>query len=353
MDTAILHLDLDSFFVSVERLNNASLIGKPVIVGGKSSRGVVAACSYEARQFGLHSAMPIMLAKRLCPHGIYISGDMESYSRFSGVVTDIIRGQAPVFEKSSIDEFYVDLSGMDRFFGCEKWAAGLRDMIRKETGLPISSGLSINKTVSKVATGEAKPDGRIYLPQEKVRPFLRPLPVQKLPMVGKVTHQFLNEMGIRTIGRLMDFPAEVLTRALGKNGLSLWKRANGIDYTPVEPYTEAKSMSTERTFHQDTADMKYLHSVLLAMVEQLGYDMRKEQKMTGCVSVKIRYSDFDTATQQRHLSYTSREDTIIGVVMDLFKKLYARRSLIRLVGIKFSSLVNANYQLRLFDDTQE
>lgn len=346
----ILHLDLDSFFVSVERLKNPALIGKPVIVGGKSSRGVVAACSYEARQFGLHSAMPIALARRLCPKGIYLSGDMETYSKFSAEVTDIIRDEAPVFEKSSIDEFYMDLTGMDRFFGSEKWAWQLGDKIKKETKLPLSMGLSINKTVSKVATGEAKPNGRIHIHEEQVKPFFRPLPINRLPMVGKVTHKFLQEMGIDTIGKLMDFPVDIIQRVMGKNGYSLWKKANGIDPSPVVPYSEAKSMSTERTLQQDTADVVFLKSLLLNMTEQLAYEMRQDNKMTGCVSVKIRYSDFDTHTKQKSISYTSLDNILWNTVSELFDKLYERRLLIRLVGINFSNLINANYQMQLFDE---
>lgn len=346
----ILHLDLDSFFVSVERLKNPALIGKPVIVGGKSSRGVVAACSYEARQFGLHSAMPIVLARRLCPKGIYLSGDMESYSKFSADVTAIIREEAPLFEKSSIDEFYLDLSGMDRFFGSEKWAWQLGDKIKKETNLPLSMGLSINKTVSKVATGEAKPNGRIHIHEEEVKPFFRPLPIRRLPMVGNVTHKFLQEMGIDTIGKLMDFPVDIIQRVMGKNGYSLWKKANGIDPSPVIPYSEAKSMSSERTLQQDTADVVYLKSLLINMTEQLAYEMRKDNKMTGCISVKIRYSDFDTHTKQKSISYTSLDNILWNTVSELFDKLYDRRLLIRLVGINFSHLVHANYQMQLFDE---
>jgi DNA polymerase IV len=346
----ILHLDLDSFFVSVERLKNPALNGKPVIVGGKSSRGVVAACSYEARQFGLHSAMPIVLARRLCPKGIYLSGDMESYSKVSTEVTDIIRDEAPLFEKSSIDEFYLDLSGMDRFFGSEKWAWQLGDKIKKETNLPLSMGLSINKTVSKVATGEAKPNGRIHIHEEEVKPFFRPLPIRRLPMVGNVTHKFLQEMGIDTIGKLMDFPVDIIQRVMGKNGYSLWKKANGIDPSPVIPYSEAKSMSSERTLQQDTADVVYLKSLLLNMTEQLAYEMRKDNKMTGCISVKIRYSDFDTHTKQKTISYTSLDNILWNTVSELFDKLYERRLLIRLVGINFSHLVHANYQMQLFDE---
>jgi DNA polymerase-4 len=349
----ILHLDLDSFYVSVERLHNNDLIGKPVIVGGTGTRGVVAACSYEARAFGLHSAMPIMTARKLCPHGIYISGDMEQYSKFSSEVTQIIADNSPVFEKTSIDEFYVDVTGMDRFFGMEKWAWDLRDRIRKQTGLPISTGLSINKTVAKIATGEAKPDGKKYIRDTQVREFLAPLPVGKIPMVGEATQKFLRDMGIKTIGQLMEIPMEALERVMGKNGIVLWKKANGLDESMIVPYSEAKSLSTENTFHTDTTDVRFLRTTLIGMAEQLGYRMRSNNQMAACVSVKIRYSDFNTVTQQISIAYTSRDDILVEAVLKLFEKCYSKRLLIRLIGVKFSKLIHANYQLTLFDKNEK
>jgi DNA polymerase-4 len=352
-EQAFLHLDLDSFFVSVERLRNKALIGKPVIVGGKSSRGVVAACSYEARRYGLHSAMPIVTARRLCPNGIYLSGDMDAYTHHSKVITEIIRERAPLFEKTSIDEFYLDLSGMDRFFGTVKWAWELRETIKTESGLPLSMGLSINKTVCKIATGEAKPDGKLHIAGEQVKPFLKPLDIRKMPMVGKVTHQFLLDMGINTIGKLMAFPPEVLQQTMGKNGLSLWNRANGIDPSPIVPYVESKSISTERTFVEDTTDMKYLHTILLSMTEKLGHELRADNRLTSCVAIKLRYADFDTQTCQIKIPYTNRDDVLIRTVMEVFKKCYSRRVLVRLVGVRFSDLVHGNYQLQLFDQNEK
>jgi len=352
-ESSFLHIDLDTFFVSVERLKEPKLIGKPVIVGGKSNRGVVAACSYEARKFGVHSAMPITLARRLCPNGIYISGDMDAYSQYSNMVTEIIAERAPLFEKASIDEFYLDVSGMDRFFGTQKWAWELRETIKKETGLPLSAGLSINKTVCKIATGEAKPDNKLFIPEVAVKPFLQPLAVGKMPMIGQKTEHLLKDLGITTIGMLMDFPAKVLIRLFGENGLTMWKRANGIDTSQIIPYSEAKSMSTERTFGEDTSDLKYLRSIFTAMTEQLGYDMRKDNKMTGCVSIKIRYSDFETTSHQQRISYTNRDDILINTVLELFKKSYERRVLIRLIGVRFTHLIHANYQLQLFDASEK
>ena len=240
----VVHYDLDTFFVSVERLQNSKLIGKPVIIGGTSDRGVVSSCSYETRLFGVRSGMPMKLARRLCPEAVQIRGDMESYSRHSDVVTQIIAERAPVYEKASIDEHYLDITGMDRFFGCMKWAQELRHTIIKESGLPISFGLSVNKTVSKIATGEAKPNGEKEVQQRFVQPFLDPLSIRKIPMVGAKTYYLLRSMGIETIHTLAEIPMEMMQQVLGENGIIMRKKAHGIDNTPVKPYSEQKSNST-------------------------------------------------------------------------------------------------------------
>ena len=265
---SIVHMDLDSFFVSVSCLEHPKLKGKPVLIGGTSDRGVVASCSYEARAFGVHSAMPMKLARRLCPDAIIVRGDYERYSYFSEMVTDIIRENVPVYEKSSIDEFYIDLSGMDRYFGCYKWATELRQKITKETGLPISFGMSQNKTVSKIATGEAKPNGQQQIDYGNEKTFLAPLPVRKIPMVGEKTSEILRTMGVEKIETVQKMPVELMERVLGDNGIMIWKKANGIDNTPVEPYNERKSLSTEETFDQDTIDVNYLKSLIVAMTEK-------------------------------------------------------------------------------------
>ena len=352
-DRTIVHMDLDSFFVSVSRLENTALHNKPVIVGGTSDRGVVAACSYEARAFGVHSAMPIKLARRLCPDAIIIRGDYDRYSYYSEVVTDIIKEDVPVYEKSSIDEFYIDMTGMDRFFGCYNYTSELRQRIMKETGLPISFGLSENKTVSKVATGEAKPNGqkKIDFGDEKV--FLGPLSIKKIPMVGDKTYTLLRSMGVERVYTLQEMPPDLLTKVLGENGFVLWKKANGIDNTPVEPYSERKSISTEETFEQDTADVVFLKSLLVKMTEKLAFQLRSENKLTACITVKIRYSNFDTHTTQSRISYTSSDHTLIAKAKELFDKLYERRMLIRLIGIRFSHLVGGGNQINLFEDSEE
>jgi DNA polymerase-4 len=349
----IVHFDLDSFFVSVERLMNSRLNGMPVIVGGMSDRGVVAACSYEARKFGVHSAMPMKLARRLCPHAFYVRGDMDEYSRYSRMVTQIIEESAPLYEKASIDEHYLDLTGMDRFFGCLKWSHELRSKIIRESGLPISFGLSVNKTVSKIATGEAKPNGEKQVLYEEVKPFLWPLSIRKIPMIGPATYKLLRSMGIDRIETLGRMPPEMLRHAMGKNGLELWRRANGIDLSPVEPYAERKSISSERTFEQDTGDMKMLMGLVVKMTEKLAYQLRAKEKLTGCITVKIKYSDFDTRTLQKTVPYTSFDHLLIPIAKELLTRLYTRRVMIRLIGVKLSHLVSGAPQLNLFEDTPQ
>ncbi|HEX2607212.1 MAG TPA: DNA polymerase IV, partial [Flavisolibacter sp.] len=288
------HFDLDAFFVSVECLKNSQLKGKPLLIGGQGDRGVVAASSYEARKFGVHSAMPMKLARRLCPQATVISGDFESYSQYSRTVTQIIKSEVPQFEKASIDEFYIDMTGMDKYFGCSLFTADLRKKITRETGLPISYGLSSNKLVSKVATNEAKPNGQLEIPFGNEKNFLAPLPIQKMPMVGDKTATLLKQLGIKVIKTLSEIPLEMLTNMFGKTGAELWRRANAIDDTPVTPYREQKSISTENTFQSDTIDITFLQSELVRMTQKIAFELRNQNKLTGCITVKLRYSNFDT-----------------------------------------------------------
>ena len=234
-ERAILHFDLDTFFISCERLLDSRLEGKPVLVGGTSDRGVVASCSYEARMYGIHSAMPMKLARHLCPEAIVIRGNSGIYMKKSDEVTEVIRQSVPAFEKTSVDEFYLDLSGMDRFFNCHKWATELREKIIKETKLPISFGLSQNKTVSKVATGEAKPNNHLRVEYGSEKQFLAPLSVKKIPMIGDKTYQALFQLGVKEIKTLQDMPVQMLEKVFGKNGISMWNKANGID--PLTNYS--------------------------------------------------------------------------------------------------------------------
>ena len=353
MNRHIVHMDLDTFFVSCERLMDRKLNGMPVLIGGISDRGVVASCSYETRQFGVHSGMPMKMARILCPQAIIIRGNSMVYSKFSDMITEIIKEQAPLFEKSSIDEFYIDVSGMDKFYGCFQWAKELREKIIHETMLPISLGLSINKTVSKVGTGEAKPNNLKTIPDGEEKGFLAPLSVKKIPMVGDETYHLLRSMGVEKVKTVQEMPMELMERVLGKNGIVLWKKAQGIDNSPVVPWQERKSISMERTFEQDSTDINQMKSILISMAEKLAYQLRAENKLTACVSIKIRYSDFQTYSKQRKIHYTSLDSTLIQTTLDLFESLYQRRVLIRLIGVRFSHLIGGSYQMRLFEDSEK
>lgn len=352
MQRSIVHMDLDTFFVSCTRLLDSRLNGVPVIVGG-GERGVVASCSYEARKFGVHSAMPMKMALRLCPDAKVVKGDYEFFSQKSNEVTEIIRNNVPLMEKSSIDEFYLDLSGMDKFFGCYKWTSEITQTITKETGLPISFALSTNKTVSKIGTGEAKPLGRLEIKSDLVQSFLNPLSVRKIPMVGSVTFQLLSRIGVRKIQTLAEMPMDVLQQMMGKNGQELWKKANGIDDSPVVPYSEQKSISKEHTFNEDTIDIENMHSLISRMVENLAFQLREQKLLTSVVTVKIRYANFDTETKQCRIPYSAVDHTLLKYALELFKKLYTRRMRLRLIGVKFSGLVHGQHQMNLFEDTEE
>jgi DNA polymerase-4 len=349
----IVHLDLDSFFVSVERLHNTALVGMPVIVGADSDRGVVASCSYEARRFGVRSAMPMRTAKQLCPDAIILRGDSGAYMRKSDEVTEIIRGRVPLFEKTSVDEFYVDLTGTERFFGALKLASELRRTIAKETGLPNSFGLSINKTVSKVATNTAKPNGQREVERGTEKPFLAPMPIESIPGVGGRTAHLLRSMGVARIHTLQKLPIDLMQRLLGEHGPVLWRKANGIDPSPVTPWHERKSISTERTFERDTIDVAKLRDLLTAMAESLAFQLRKGDKLTSCIAVKVRYADMNTHSRQLRIGYTACDHIILPTVHELFRALYDRRQRIRLVGVRFSHLVGGGHQMDAFTDTQE
>lgn len=353
MKKNILHLDLDTFFVSCERLIDSRLQKKPLLVGGTGDRGVVAACSYETRLFGVHSGMSMKVAKRLCPEAVIIRGNTSIYSKYSQIVTEIVKEKVPLFEKASIDEFYADLTGMDTFFGSYKYASELRQRIIKESGLPISFGLSGNKIVSKVATGEAKPNNQLLINEGFEKAFMAPLSIRKIPSVGEKTYQILRNLGIEKVKVIQEMPVEMLVSVLGLNGRTIWKRANGIDTPPLIPFHERKSISTERTFNKDTIDMKKLSEIIFAMAENLAYQLRKGDKLAAVIAVKIRYSDFNTYTKQVKIPYTSADHIIIPTVVALFKKLYQRRLLIRLVGVKITDIVSGNYQINLFDDSEQ
>ncbi len=350
---AILHLDMDAFFASVEIMKNSKLVGLPVIVGGTGGRGVVTSCSYEARHFGIHAGMPMAIALRRCPAARVVKGDFEDYEKHSRIITEIIAEEGPVFEKASIDEFYVDISGMDKYFGCVQWSKELRQRIGRETGLPLSAGLSINKLVSKVRAGEAKPNGSGWVAEGAERAFLAPLPVRKIPSVGRATARKLSLLGIRKTGTLSQVPIDLLEREFGKPGRELHRRANGIDHRPVVPYTDKKSLSSEHTFQTDTLDIEALRRCLRDQTMKLAYELRQSGKLTAGVAVKIRYTDFNTYTRQRRVKYTAHDQQLLPVVDQLFTELFTRRQCIRLVGVRFDRLVPGHTQLDLFADTQE
>lgn len=348
-DRHIAHFDLDSFFVSVEILNNPALKGKPVLVGGYE-RGVVAACSYEARKYGIHSAMPMKKAMRLCPHAIITNSSRGQYSKYSRWVTDIIASKAPAFEKASIDEFYIDLTGMDKFFGVSQYTKELRQQIMKETGLPISCGLSSAKFISKMATNEAKPNGFLEITRGKEKDFLWPLGIEKINGVGKHTEQQLRALGIYKIEDIAKMPLEILEKYIGKWAQSLWQKAHGIGNADIDTGWEQKSMSHENTFDKDYIDIDFLHSELVRLTEKTGYSLREDELLTGCITVKIRYSDFETTSRQETIDYTSLDDLLIAKAKDLFNKSWQKGRPVRLLGIRFSQLIPFTMQMSLFDN---
>lgn len=349
----IAHFDLDSFFVAVEVINNPSLKGKAIIVGGTSDRGVVSTCSYEARKYGVHSAMPMRTAMKLCPHAILLLGTRGQYSKYSRWVTDIIASKVPLFEKASIDEFYCDLTGMDKFFNVSKYTRELRELVIKETGLPISCGLSSAKFISKIATNEAKPNGFLEVPHGKEKEFLWPLKIEKINGVGKQTEQQLKNFGIYTIEDIARTPVELLEKYVGSWGHSLWEKAHGIGSAEIETDWEQKSMSRENTFHENITDIQALHRELVRLTEQNAYDLRSDEKLTGCVTVKIRYPDFETVSRQETIDYTSLDDLLIAKVKDLFTKLYRKGEPVRLLGVRFSQLIPFTMQMNLFNNNEE
>lgn len=349
----IIHMDQDAFFVSVEVRKDPRLAGKPVIIGGTSDRGVVSSCSYEARKFGVHSAMSSRMAKMLCPHAEFIRGNMEEYSRASLEITEILRERVPLIEKASIDEHYIDMTGMDRFHNTRRYAHELREKVIKETGLPISFGLSVNKTVSKMCTNECKPNGELDIQKPDVRHFLNPLSIRKIPGLGEKTFLKLSDMGVRKIYTLAQMHPDQMNTVLGKNGLILLQKAKGIDMSPVIPYHEQKSIGTQSTFKADTIDTESINHLLTAMVMGIAYELRQKRKLAACITVTVRYSNFEDVTKQASIPYTSIDSVLIHKAKELFEQVYQKRMLIRLVGVRLSNLVSGFEQIDLYTDSQE
>jgi len=349
----IAHFDLDSFFVSVEILKDPSLKGKPVIVGGHNERGIVTTCTYEARKFGVHSAMPMKTAMRLCPQAIVVPGNYSEYSRYSKWVTNIIASKAPLFEKASVDEFYIDLHGMEKFFHPLKWTIELRELIMNETGLPISFGIAKNKMVAKMATNEAKPNGFLQVPLGKEKEFLAPLEVNKIPGIGEQTNKILQFHQIKFIRDIHNTTAENLEKILGKWGNELWYKAQGTYESTIKEYHEPKSISKENTFEESISDIDFLMSEIVRMTEKICFELRKEEKVAGCVTIKLRYPNFETTSRQTSIPYTSADDEIIPVAKTIFHKLYKKGKPVRLLGVKLSDFNNNALQTNLFHDSEK
>ncbi|MBD1384815.1 DNA polymerase IV [Mucilaginibacter rigui] len=349
----IVHIDLDSFFVSVERKFNPSLIGKAVIIGGSADRGVVASCSYEARKFGVHSAMPTRQALKLCPHAIVIHGTHGRYSEASREVTQIIHNMVPLYQKSSVDEFYIDLSGMERFHDPYQLACDLRQKVIRETGLPISFGMASGKTIAKMATNQAKPNGQLWIKHGQEKAFLAPLNIGKIPGLGESTCQKLYQYGIEKIGDLQRVNLKFLEAVFGKMGTYIYKKANGIDDSEIIPHSDRKSISTEHTFESDVKDLRTLENILVSMTEELAGKLRRENKVSSCLAIKIRYANFETHTQQQKIALTAAEHILIPGVKNLLKSAWNQHRPIRLIGVRLSNLCAGSYQINLFEDNEE
>jgi DNA polymerase-4 len=309
--------------------------------------------SAEAKKFGIHGGMPARVAKQLCPQLEIRKGNMDECSKYSDTVTEIIKEQSPVVEKAAIDEHYVDMTGMDKYFGTMKFAHELRAKVIAETGLPISFGLSVNKTVSKIVTNENKPNGEGQIMLPEVQPFLNPLSVRKIPGMGDQTYLKLSEMGVRKIFTLVQIPPEMMFKIMGQNGITLWQKANGIDNTPVVPYRENKSISDQRDFLTETIDVERIRALIATMVTEMTYELRKQCKLTACITVTIRYANFETVTRQSRIAYTSLDFFLVQKATELFNKAYDKRMLLRLVGIRFSHLVGGFEQIDLYHTAEE
>lgn len=349
----IVHFDIDSFFVSVEMLRDPSLKGKPVIVGGSRERGIVTTCSYEARKFGVHSAMPMKTAMQLCPQAIVLRGNYAEYSKYSRWVTQIIASKAPLFEKASIDEFYIDLTGMGKFFDPLQWTIDLRNKIIDETGLPISFCIASNKMIAKMATNEAKPNGFLQVLPGKEKDFLANLEVGKIPGVGTQTTPVLLYHGFKFIRDIYASTPDELEKLLGKWGLDLWNRLQGNHRSTISGYHESKSISTENTFEENIVDVNRLMSEIVRMTEKIAFELRKDEKVAGCVTIKIRYPDFETTSRQTSIPYTCADDEFIPVAKDLFHKLYKKGKPVRLLGVRLSDLTNDAIQTNIFENLEK
>jgi DNA polymerase-4 len=344
---------MDTFFISVERILDPSLKGKPVVVGGdpKYGKGVVAACSYEAREFGLHSAMPIRKAYSLCPQAVYLHGHHDEYTRYSKAVKNILAKYAPVLEQASIDEFYLDFSGCEHIYGAYPLLAlKLQKEINNNLLLPCSIGIAGNKTLAKIASDFKKPNGITYVAPGGEKEFLTDLPVQVIPGVGKVTLKEFNQKGIYFIRDITDLPKDYFSAAFGKYGTDLWEKANGngTEYLTVE--REQKSISHETTFLNDVLSIKKIEETLFNLSAKLSQSLKGNNWIASTISFKLRYSDFTTITRAKTISHTDDPAVIFNTIKELFQKNFTRRVSIRLVGIRLTNFLIKSEQMFLFDD---
>jgi DNA polymerase-4 len=350
----IMHIDLDAFFVSVEQALDPELRGKPVVVGGKpDQRGVVAAASYEARAFGVHSAMPLVTAARLCPQAIFIHGNYRRYAEASKKFMAILADFSPFLEPAGIDEAYLDVTGFESLHGTiNNMAVKIKQRVNNELGLVASIGIATSKIVAKVASDHSKPDGLVEVPPGGEATFFAPLPIRKLPGIGKKTEQVLKGLGIQTLGQLVKFPVTALKNRFGVYGEWLHSLAQGIDDREVRPPAEAKSISRETTFPKDTSDTEFLMATLRHQAEKVGADLREYGKQARCISIKVRSGDFTTITRRRTLPQpTDADQTVFQVAAELLgAALAADRRPVRLVGTGVSSLSEPARQLTLLDE---
>ncbi|MEM8583899.1 MAG: DNA polymerase IV [Bacteroidota bacterium] len=347
----IANLDIDTFFAAVEIRDNNHLRERPLIVGGSHARGIVSSCSYEAKRFGIHVGMPIKVAMKRCPEATILQGDMDKYKQASVLITEIISEEAPVFEKAAIDEFYLDLSGMDRFMSSWQWSLELQERIQRESGLNISLGMAANKLVSKVGVNLKQPKAQVCIDTGYERGFLAPLPLRKLPGIGSKTQHKLITMGIKKVGLLAQIPPALLLREFGKTGQKLWQKANGIDRSPVIPYRSAKSISRTHNFQIDTIDTSQLRAVITHLTSLLGFELRQSGKLASKLTVKLRYTDGNTYSRQARMAHTAVDNRLIPLAIEQFDLLFQRRQLVRMVGVKLDDLAEGLPQVDLFRDT--
>lgn len=351
----IMHIDLDAFFVSVEQVLNPSLKGKPVIVGGRPDRrGVVATASYEARAFGIHSAMPLITASRLCPQAIFIEGSYPRYREASQKFMAILADFSPYLEPLGLDEAYLDATGFESIHGSiRQMAASIKGRVKGELGICASIGIATSKVVAKIASDLSKPDGLLEVPAGDERPFLSRLPVDKLPGIGEKSERLLKGLGVTTIGGLAALSPQLLKARFGTYGEVIRNHASGIDDRSVEPPGEAKSISRETTFGQDTRDSALLAATLRYLGERVGSELRKQGKQARCVAIKLRYADFTTLTRQQTLRQpTDTDQAIFDTGYGLLKReLALGRQPVRLIGIGITNLVDAGRQLDMLDSS--